>query len=144
MQVTYLYTVCWFVVISVILSHYYIGLVGDPDERLTDVDDISTNKNISLKMLQRVQNVREEQQGPRVGFDDWELMSRAIQAGNRTRLKNVLKKVLRGENITLLVIGGSNSAGGKLGLDENSLDGKYFKAFAKWWNSTLAKRSSPS
>ena len=66
-----------------------------------------------------------------------DLMSRAIQAGNPARLKNVLKKALRGEDINLLVIGGSQSAGGRLGLDENSLVGLYFKVFAKWWNNTF-------
>ena len=64
-------------------------------------------------------------------------MSRAIQPGNSTRLKNVLKKALRGENINMLGIGGSRSAGGKLGLNENSLDGLYYKVFAKWWNDTF-------
>lgn len=133
---SYLYTVCLFSVTSVILSFYYIRIriVGDPHERLTDVDDIIFNRN----MLQRVQAALEEQQSSNISFDD-ELMSRAIQRGNVTRLKNVLKKVLRGEDITVLVIGGSNSAGGKLGLDENSFDGIYFKVFAKWWNSTFGK-----
>ncbi len=97
-----------------------------------------------MKMRDRVQVVLEEIQnkfGSRLGditFDD-DLMSRSIQAGNPTRLKNVLKKALRGEDINLLVIGGSHSAGGKLALDENSLDGLYFKVFAKWWNNTLGK-----
>ncbi|KAL9978279.1 hypothetical protein ACROYT_G015778 [Oculina patagonica] len=71
-----------------------------------------------------------------------DLMSRAIQAGNPTRLKNVLEKALRGEDINLLVIGGSHSAGGKLGLDENSLDGLYFKVFAKWWNNTFGRATT--
>lgn len=34
----------------------------------------------------------------------------------------------------MLVIGGFYSVGGKLGFDENSLDGLYFKVFQKWWN----------
>jgi len=138
---SYLYTVCWFIVMSVILSYYYISIVGDTHERLTDAGDISMNnmnKNVSFKVLQRVQNALKEEQLSSIGFDD-ALMSRAIQAGNLTRLKNVLKKALKGEDINLLVIGGSNSAGGKLGLDENSLDGLYFKVFAKWWNNTFGK-----
>ena len=65
------------------------------------------------------------------------LLSRSIQDGNSDRLRHVLKKALRGENINMLVIGGSHSAGGKLGLDENSLDGLYYKVFAKWWNDTF-------
>ena len=123
---------------SVILSYYYISIIRDTKVRLTDVDDISMNKNTSFKMLQRVQDALEGEQSPSIGFDD-DLVSRAIQAANLTRLKNVLKKALRGEDINLLVIGGSNSAGGKLGLDENSLDGLYFKVFAKWWNNTFGK-----
>ena len=138
MRVSYLYKVFLFVVLSVILSYYYISIIRDTKVRSTDVDDISTNKNTSFKMLKRVQDALEGEQSPSIGFDD-DLVSRAIRAGNLTRLKNVLKKALRGEDINLLVIGGSNSAGGKLGLDENSLDGLYFKVFAKWWNNTFGK-----
>ena len=68
-----------------------------------------------------------------------DLMSRAIQPGDPTRLKNVLLKALRGHDIKLVVIGGSNSAGGKLGVDEGSLDGLFFKVFADWWNDTFGK-----
>ena len=68
---------------------------------------------------------------------DKTLVSRSIQAGNSDRFRHVLMKALRGENISMLVIGGSHSAGGKLGLDENSLDGLYFKVFQKWWNETF-------
>lgn len=50
-----------------------------------------------------------------------------------------MKKVLRGEDIIVLVIGGFNSVGGKLGFDENSFDGIYFKVFVKWWNSIFGK-----
>ncbi len=101
-------------------------------------------KKYPLKMRDRVQVRLEEIQnefGSRVGDIrlDGDLMSRAIKAGNSTRLKNVLKKALSGEDINLLVIGGSHSAGGKLGLDENSLDGLYFKVFTNWWNNTFGK-----
>ena len=68
---------------------------------------------------------------------DKTLLSRSIQAGNSDRFRHVLMKALRGENISVLVIGGSHSAGGKLGLDENSLDGLYFTVFQKWWNETF-------
>ena len=138
MRVSYLYTVCLFVVMSVFLSYFYIITIGDTNERLTDADDISMTKNFSFKILQRVQDTLEDEHLPSIGFDD-DLVSRAIQAANLTRLKNILKKALRGEDINLLVIGGSNSAGGKLGLDENSLDGLYFRVFAKWWNNTFGK-----
>ena len=68
-----------------------------------------------------------------------ELMSKAIQLGDPIRLKKVLLKALTGQQINLVVIGGSNSAGGKLGVDERSLDGLFFKVFANWWNNTLGK-----
>ena len=67
------------------------------------------------------------------------LMSKAIQAGNPTRLKNVLIKASKGQQINVAVIGGSNSAGGKLGVDEKSLNGLFFKVFADWWNKTIGK-----
>ena len=68
-----------------------------------------------------------------------ELMSKAIQPGNPVRLKNVLIKAVKGQQINVAVIGGSNSAGGKLGTDEKSLDGLFFKVFADWWNKTIGK-----
>ena len=68
-----------------------------------------------------------------------DLISKAIQPGNQDRLKKVLIKALEGQQINLLVIGGSNSAGGKLGVDEKSLDGLYFKVFSNWWNNTFGK-----
>lgn len=68
-----------------------------------------------------------------------ELMSKAIQPGDEGRLKKVLIKALEGQQINLLVIGGSNSAGGNLGVDEKSLDGLYFKVFSNWWNNTFGK-----
>ena len=73
-----------------------------------------------------------------------DLMSKAIHIGNPTRLKNVLRKVLRGENVNLVVLGGSNSAGGYLGADEKSLDGLYFRVFTNWWNKTIGKVTNAS
>ena len=67
------------------------------------------------------------------------LMSRAIQLGDPIRFRNVLVKALKGEQINLIVIGGSNSAGGKLGEDEGNLDGIFFKVFSDWWNNTFGK-----
>ena len=139
MRVSYVYTaICLFGVMSLTLSFYFISIVGYTSVRLTNADDINMNNNNSFKMLQRVQDALEQEHSPRISFDQ-SLVSRAIQAGNPIRLKNVLGKALRGKDINLLVIGGSNSAGGKLGLDENSLDGIYFKVFAKWWNNSFGK-----
>ena len=44
-------------------------------------------------------------------FEDT-LLSKAIKTGNSVRMKNILRKALRGEDIKLVVLGGSNSAGG--------------------------------
>lgn len=70
---------------------------------------------------------------------DKALLARSIQAGNSDGFRHVLMKALRGENVSMLVIGGSHSAGGKLGLDENSRDGLYYKVFQNWWNETLGR-----
>ena len=69
-------------------------------------------------------------------FED-KLMANAIKAGNTGRMKKVLKKALGGEDINLVVLGGSNSAGGYFGGDEKSLDGLYFRVFIDWWNSCI-------
>ena len=73
-------------------------------------------------------------------FED-KLLSKAIKTGNSVRMKNILRKALRGEDIKLVVLGGSNSAGGCLGLeicaDEKSLDGLYFRVFINWWNNYI-------
>ena len=69
-------------------------------------------------------------------FED-KLMSNAIKAGNTGRMKKLLKKALGGEDINLVVLGGSNSAGGCFGGDEKSLDGLYFRVFIDWWNSYI-------
>ena len=50
-------------------------------------------------------------------FED-KLMSNAIKAGNTGRMKKLLKKALGGEDINLVVLGWSNSAGGCFGGDE--------------------------
>lgn len=70
---------------------------------------------------------------------DKALLARSIQAGNSDGFRHVLMKALRGENVSMLVIGGSHSAGGKLGLDENSRDGLYYKVFQNWWNETFGR-----
>lgn len=70
---------------------------------------------------------------------DGNLVSKAIQPGDPRRLKKVLIKALKGHQINVMVIGGSNSAGGKLGVDEKSLNGLYFKVFTNWWNNTFGK-----
>lgn len=58
---------------------------------------------------------------------------KGLHAGNPNRLKNVILKAIRGEPIHVVVIGGSNSAGGGIGEDEKSLEGLYFNVFADYW-----------
>ena len=68
------------------------------------------------------------------------LMSKAIQPGDPSRLKKVFTGVFKkGKPVNILIIGGSNSAGGKLKEDENSLDGLYFEVFTDWWNAAIGK-----
>ena len=81
-------------------------------------------------------NLRSRFTGLNVNNDS---ISNAIYKGNPVRLKNVLRKALKGEDIRLVVLGGSNSAGGFLGADEKSLDGLYFKVFTSWWNKTIGR-----
>lgn len=68
-----------------------------------------------------------------------DLMSKAVQPGDPARLRSVLMKALKGQQINMVVIGGSNSAGGKLGVDQGSLEGLFFKVFVNWWNKTFGK-----
>lgn len=37
------------------------------------------------------------------------------------------------------MIGGLNSVGGKLGVDEGSLDGLFYKVFMNWWNNIIGR-----
>ena len=61
-------------------------------------------------------------------FED-KLLSKAIKAGNTVKMKSILRKALRGEDVKLVLLGGSNSTGtgGCFGADEKSLDGFYFR-----------------
>ena len=54
-----------------------------------------------------------------------------------TRLKHKLFKALRGENIHLAVIGGSNTAGGGIQKDEGRTDGLFFRVILDWWQKTI-------
>ena len=131
MRTYYLYTFCILVATFILLSYNYF-LKKYPTK-------IRDRVEVVLEELVLEENeINIESQFSNLRFDD-DLMSRAIQARNPTRLKKVLKKALRGEDINLLVIGGSHSAGGKLGIDENGLDGLYFKVFTKWWNNTFGR-----
>ncbi|KAJ7333047.1 hypothetical protein OS493_018216 [Desmophyllum pertusum] len=125
MRTSHRYTTCLFVFIFfifIIVSYHYL------------------NTKYAVEMQGRVQVAQEKVRSllSDLRLDD-NFIPGGIQSGNPTPLKNVLKKALRGEDINVLVIGGSHSAGGKLGLDENSLDGLYFKVFTRWWNNNIGK-----
>ena len=130
MRISHLFFVCLLFVAIFILFYHHASKKYALDTQLQGVQFILEAKQVNFSSVLSDVNLRY------FNISDG-LMSRAIQAGSPARVKNVLKKALRGEDINLLVIGGSQSAGGKLGLDENSLDGLYFKVFAKWWNNTF-------
>ena len=53
------------------------------------------------------------------------------------RLQQKLHKVLRGEDVFLDVIGGSNTVGAGLNKDEGNVEGKYTRVITHWWNKTI-------
>ena len=54
-----------------------------------------------------------------------------------TRLKEAIKRSLRGENLTIVVMGGSISAGAGLALNNESLQGVYHRVFVDWWQKAV-------
>ena len=59
------------------------------------------------------------------------------RASTTQRLQNVMAKVLRGENIGFVVMGGSISAGGGLTSDFSNLRGIYYRVFIDWWQKAV-------
>ncbi|XP_022784225.1 uncharacterized protein LOC111324832 [Stylophora pistillata] len=53
------------------------------------------------------------------------------------RLRNVMGKVLLGQDIGLIVMGGSTSAGGGLINDFSNLKGVYYRVFVDWWQKAI-------
>ena len=64
-------------------------------------------------------------------------LDKSIQNKQSPRLGKIMEKVLRGENIKILVIGGSNSAGGGLQEDEHSINGTFYNILTIWWAKTI-------
>ena len=56
-------------------------------------------------------------------------------------LVQLYQKALRGQDINVAIIGGSNAAGGTLEHDEKSLRGIFYNVFAEWWNATIGEWS---
>jgi len=68
------------------------------------------------------------------GINDETLVRSLTNAGNRSRVANVMKKALRGENITIATIGGSITEGGA--LDREPVGKRnlgWAPLMAEWW-----------
>ena len=52
-------------------------------------------------------------------------------------LKKIILRSLKGEDISIAIIGGSISAGGGLNQDKEDLRGIYYQIFANWWKKTV-------
>ena len=52
-------------------------------------------------------------------------------------LKNAILRSLNSENINVVIMGGSISAGGGLGHDREDLRGVYYRVFAHWWQKAV-------
>ena len=68
---------------------------------------------------------------------------KGLHVGNPNRLKNVILKAIQGKTIEVVVIGGSNSAGGGIDKDEKSLKGLYFNMFKDWWSKMFGDANEP-
>ena len=60
-----------------------------------------------------------------------------VNLGSSKPMQNAVRKAVRGENVKLLVVGGSISAGGGLWKDRGNIDGVYHRALAYWWKKTV-------
>ena len=68
------------------------------------------------------------------GITDETLARSLTNAGNRSRVANVMKKALRGENITIATIGGSITEGGALDREPvGKRDLGWAPLMAQWW-----------
>eukprot|EP00794_Sanderia_malayensis_P007039 gene7039-7828_t len=72
-----------------------------------------------------------------LGLNSTMLRNGLVNAGSIDRLKNVMKRALKGEDITVSVVGGSISAGGGLYKDEENIAGLYYKGLVDWWNRAI-------
>ena len=75
-------------------------------------------------------------------FDELGITSSLLKAGivnlgSSKPMQNAVRKAVRGENVKLLVVGGSISAGGGLWKDRGNIDGVYHRALAYWWKKTV-------
>lgn len=72
-----------------------------------------------------------------LGLNSTMLRNGLVNAGSIDRLKSAMGRALKGEDITLSIIGGSISAGGGLYKDEESISGLYYKGLVDWWTKSI-------
>lgn len=72
-----------------------------------------------------------------LGLNSSMLRNGLVNAGSIDRLKNVMARALKGDDITLSIVGGSISAGGGLYKDEENIAGLYYKGVVDWWNKVI-------
>lgn len=72
-----------------------------------------------------------------MGISPSMLRSGIANLGSPKRLKRVFKRALAGDDIHVLVVGGSISAGGGIEKDHGNVEGVYHKALSDWWNNTV-------
>ncbi|XP_001634201.2 uncharacterized protein LOC5513981 [Nematostella vectensis] len=64
-----------------------------------------------------------------------------LHKGDPSKLRNILVKALRGEPIRVVIIGGSNSAGGGMDKNTHKMNKRYFRLFVDWWNNIVAAQT---
>jgi hypothetical protein len=65
------------------------------------------------------------------------LKSGITNLGSSKKMQHAVRKAVKGQNVRMLVVGGSISAGGGLWKDRGNIDGVYHRALADWWKKTV-------
>ncbi|XP_032231189.2 uncharacterized protein LOC116614373 [Nematostella vectensis] len=60
-----------------------------------------------------------------------------VSPRNTRRLHKALRKARNKEPVNVLIIGGSNSAGGGIDRREGNLESTYYGVFTRWWRETM-------
>lgn len=119
-------------------------LNSDIESSLPEDNNISSNESSSsentssedkkpsdIKVTNVPNVIREEATNLRLTE---EVLNRSIvDSGNMSRLANVIRKAVRGENVTIGVIGGSITDG----TGASPASNKYAEKFRSWWQSTF-------
>jgi len=97
----------------------------------------TTGKTTASKLYDEVKNVI-RQEALALKLNESVLKNSIVSAGNQTRVANVIKKALRGEDVTIGFIGGSITAGSSA----SSVSKQYVRQFVTWWTETFPKCST--